>query len=150
MNGVVVKMVGSKWVVEVDILRAIAEGVSGGRPISSVKPGPKPQDPGIVVGGLERPWSWLGTARAIIMCTPNFLLERVMATLGALKAFAATGENAINYIVRHMNLDPGLHHQDVNVLPMLPVYGVTYLAGCSLGLTRNTSADRPTPRDIRP
>jgi hypothetical protein len=29
-------------VVEVDILRAIAEGVSGGRPISSVKPGPKP------------------------------------------------------------------------------------------------------------
>jgi hypothetical protein len=55
-----------------------------------------------------------------------------MATLGALKACAATGENAINYIVRHMNLDPGLHHQDVNVLPMLPVYGVTYLAGCSL------------------
>jgi len=27
---------------------------------------------------------------------------------GALNAFAATGENAINYIVRHMNLDPGV------------------------------------------
>jgi hypothetical protein len=26
---------------------------------------------------------------------------------GALNAFAATGENPINYIVRHMNLDPG-------------------------------------------
>ena len=45
MNGVVVKMVGSKLVVEVDILRAIAEGVSGGRPISTVKPGPKPKSP---------------------------------------------------------------------------------------------------------
>ena len=43
MNGVVVKMIGSKLVVEVDILRAIAEGVSGGRPISTVKPGPKPK-----------------------------------------------------------------------------------------------------------
>jgi hypothetical protein len=30
-----------------------------------------------------------------------------MATTGALNAFAATGENPINYIVRHMNLDPG-------------------------------------------
>jgi hypothetical protein len=30
-----------------------------------------------------------------------------MATPGALNAFAATGENPINYIVRHMNLDPG-------------------------------------------
>jgi hypothetical protein len=26
----------------------------------------------------------------------------------ALNAFAATGENPINYIVRHMNLDPGV------------------------------------------
>jgi hypothetical protein len=43
MNGVVVKMVGSKLVVEIDILRAIAEGVSGGRPISSVKPGSRRQ-----------------------------------------------------------------------------------------------------------
>jgi hypothetical protein len=31
-----------------------------------------------------------------------------MATLGALDAFAATGENPINDIVRHMNLDPSL------------------------------------------
>jgi hypothetical protein len=38
MNGVVVKVVGTKIVVEVDILK----GVSGGRPISTVKPGPKP------------------------------------------------------------------------------------------------------------
>jgi hypothetical protein len=30
-----------------------------------------------------------------------------MATPRALNAFAATGENPINYIVRHMNLDPG-------------------------------------------
>jgi hypothetical protein len=31
-----------------------------------------------------------------------------MATPGALNAFAATGEDPINYIVRHMNLDPGM------------------------------------------
>ena len=30
-----------------------------------------------------------------------------MATPGALNAFAATGENPINFIVRHMNLDTG-------------------------------------------
>jgi hypothetical protein len=30
-----------------------------------------------------------------------------MATPGALNAFAATDENPINYIVRHMNPDPG-------------------------------------------
>jgi hypothetical protein len=30
-----------------------------------------------------------------------------MATPEALNAFAATGEHPINYIVRHMNLDPG-------------------------------------------
>jgi hypothetical protein len=30
-----------------------------------------------------------------------------MATPAALDAFAATGEDPINYIVRHMNLDPG-------------------------------------------
>ena len=30
-----------------------------------------------------------------------------MATPGALNAFAATGEDPINYVVRHMNLDPG-------------------------------------------
>ena len=30
-----------------------------------------------------------------------------MATPGALNAFAATGENPISYVVRHMNLDPG-------------------------------------------
>ena len=48
MNGVSVKVVGSKLIVEVDILRAIAEGVSGGRPISSVKPGPKPKTPSTI------------------------------------------------------------------------------------------------------
>jgi hypothetical protein len=42
MSGVNVKMVGSKLVVEVDILKAIAEGVGGSRPVSTVKPGPKP------------------------------------------------------------------------------------------------------------
>ena len=36
-----VKVVGSKLSVEVDILRAIAEGVGGGRPISTVKAGPE-------------------------------------------------------------------------------------------------------------
>ncbi len=46
MNGVVVKMIGSKLVVEVDILKAIAEGVGGARPVSTVKPGPKPTTPG--------------------------------------------------------------------------------------------------------
>ena len=30
---------------EVDILKAIAEGVGGSRPISTVKPGPKPKTP---------------------------------------------------------------------------------------------------------
>jgi hypothetical protein len=45
MNGVVVRMQGSKLIVEVDILRAIAEGVSGSRPISTLKPGPKPKTP---------------------------------------------------------------------------------------------------------
>jgi hypothetical protein len=43
MNGVSVRVVGTKIVVEVDILKAIAEGVGGGRPISTVKPGPKPK-----------------------------------------------------------------------------------------------------------
>jgi hypothetical protein len=46
MNGVVVKMVGSKLVVEVDILKAIAEGVGGARPVSTVRPGPRPKDSG--------------------------------------------------------------------------------------------------------
>ena len=41
------------------------------------------------------------------MGTPRFLLGRLMATPGALNAFAATGENPINYIVRHVSLDPG-------------------------------------------
>jgi hypothetical protein len=40
--------------------------------------------------------------------TSSFLLGRLLATPGALNAFAATGENPINYIVRHMNLDPGV------------------------------------------
>jgi hypothetical protein len=43
MNGVSVRVLGTKIVVEVDILKAIAEGVGGGRPISTVKPGPKPK-----------------------------------------------------------------------------------------------------------
>ena len=43
MNGVTVRVVGTKIVVEVDILKAIAEGVGGSRPISTVKPGPKPK-----------------------------------------------------------------------------------------------------------
>jgi len=37
----------------------------------------------------------------------RFLLGRLVATPGALRAFAATGENPINFIARHMNLDPG-------------------------------------------
>jgi hypothetical protein len=44
MNGVSVRVVGTKIVVEVDILKAIAEGVGGGRPVSTVKPDPKPKD----------------------------------------------------------------------------------------------------------
>jgi len=47
------------------------------------------------------------TARASPLGTPRFLLGRLMATPGALNAFAATGENPINYIVRHKYLDPG-------------------------------------------
>ena len=43
MKGVTVRVIGSKIVVEVDILKAIAEGVGGGRPISTVRPGPKPK-----------------------------------------------------------------------------------------------------------
>ena len=43
MNRVVVRMQGSKLIVEIDILCAIAEGVSGGTPISTVKSGPKPK-----------------------------------------------------------------------------------------------------------
>jgi len=35
------------------------------------------------------------------------MIGRLMATSGALTAFAASGENPINYIVRHLNLDPG-------------------------------------------
>ena len=31
-----------------------------------------------------------------------------MATPGGSERFRATGENPINYIVRHMNLDPGV------------------------------------------
>jgi len=46
MNGVSVRVVGTKIVVEVDIRKAIAEGVGGGRPISTVKPGPKPKTSG--------------------------------------------------------------------------------------------------------
>lgn len=42
------------------------------------------------------------------MGTHRFLLERLIATPAVLNAFAATGENPINYIVRHMNLDPGV------------------------------------------
>jgi hypothetical protein len=42
------------------------------------------------------------------MGTRSFLLGRLVATPRALKAFAATGENPINYIVRHMDLDPGV------------------------------------------
>ena len=42
------------------------------------------------------------------MGAPRFPLGRLGATPGALNAFAATGENPINYIVRHMNLDPGV------------------------------------------
>jgi hypothetical protein len=34
-------MVGSKLMVEVDILKAIAAGVGGARPVSIVRPGPK-------------------------------------------------------------------------------------------------------------
>jgi hypothetical protein len=40
-------------------------------------------------------------------CDPHFLLGRLVATPGVLRAFAATGENPINFIARHMNLDPG-------------------------------------------
>jgi hypothetical protein len=43
MNGVSMRVVGTKIVVEVDILKAIAEGVGGCKPISTVKPGPKPK-----------------------------------------------------------------------------------------------------------
>jgi len=47
------------------------------------------------------------TAKANTLGTPRFLLGRLMATPEALNAFAATAGNPINYVVRHMNLDPG-------------------------------------------
>ena len=43
MNGVVVKMVGSKLVVEVDILKAIAEGVGGARQSAPSRRSPSPR-----------------------------------------------------------------------------------------------------------
>jgi len=42
-DGVSVRVVGTKIVVEVDILKATAEGVGGARPVSTVRPGPKPK-----------------------------------------------------------------------------------------------------------
>ena len=39
--------------------------------------------------------------------SPHFVFGRVIATPGALNAFAATGEKPIYCIVRHMNLDSG-------------------------------------------
>jgi len=55
MDGVNIKMVGSKLVIEIDILRAIADGIGGARPIGTVKPegskpGPKPKAPTITPG----------------------------------------------------------------------------------------------------
>jgi hypothetical protein len=47
------------------------------------------------------------TARPEPLGSPRFALGRLVATLGALRAFGATGENPIDYIVRHTNLDPG-------------------------------------------
>jgi hypothetical protein len=38
----------------------------------------------------------------------HFLLGRLVATPEALRAFAATGENPIDFVIRHMNLDPGV------------------------------------------
>jgi hypothetical protein len=88
MNGVVVKMVGSKLVVEVDILRAIAEGVGGARPISTVKPAPSPRPPARRRRKRtpRRPGR-VGTARASTFGYPRFLLGRLMAPPGALNAF---------------------------------------------------------------
>jgi hypothetical protein len=37
----------------------------------------------------------------------HFALGRLVATPGALRAFEATGENLMNFIARHMTLDPG-------------------------------------------
>ena len=53
------KMVVSKLVVEVDILKAIAEGAGGGQPISTVKPGPKPKTsrPSASPAAPKMPWS---------------------------------------------------------------------------------------------
>jgi hypothetical protein len=42
------------------------------------------------------------------MGTPNFLLGRLVATPGAIGALARTGEHPLHFIVRHMNLDPGV------------------------------------------
>jgi hypothetical protein len=52
------------------------------------------------------------------MGTELFPLGRLVATPGALRAFAATGENPIHYVVRHITLDPGLldaHDQLANL-----------------------------------
>ncbi len=45
MNGIVGKVVGGKLLIEVDVVRAIAESAGGGvkPPAGSPKPGPKPQ-----------------------------------------------------------------------------------------------------------
>jgi hypothetical protein len=48
------------------------------------------------------------TAVAVNGCSLGLRTDGRIDDPGALNAFAATGENPINYIVRHMNLDPGL------------------------------------------
>jgi hypothetical protein len=110
MNGVSVRVVGTKIVVEVDILKAIAEGRERREADQHRKAGAEAQDlqPISVVSEPRKALVVFRTARASALGTPRFLLGRLLATPGALNAFAATGEDPIDYIVRHMNLDPGL------------------------------------------
>ena len=66
-----------------------------------------------------------------------------MATPGALNAFAATGDNPSNYIVRYMNLDPGTLGADDQLQNLRAVrraracwrltnYGTAHASGSSL------------------
>ena len=102
-------MVGTKIVVEVDVRKAIAEGVGGGRPTQHGQAGAQTEDlrPISVVSEYRDALVVFRTARASTCGYSPLLPGRLMATLGVLNAFAATGENPISYVVRHMNLDPG-------------------------------------------
>ena len=61
--------------------------------------GSQAQAAGIVVGGLERPWSCSARPGPAPVGTPRFLLGRLMATPGALNAFAELRDGTRIWII---------------------------------------------------